>query len=98
MGKKPVFIRVDEGGELARSRDFCFLVQELGLILQTTRGYASSLNGKSEVSHRLVKNMVRSILQSRGHQDDKWCSAYNYAFWLLCRLFNRRVSKTPYEA
>jgi hypothetical protein len=98
MGKKPVFIRVDEGGELARSRDFCFLLQELGLILQTTGGYASSLNGKSEITHRLTKNMVRSMLQSRGHQDDKWCFAYSYAIWLLRRLLNRRVSKTPYEA
>jgi hypothetical protein len=62
MGKKPVFIQVNEGGELARSRDFCFLVQELGLILQTTGGYASSLNGKSEVTHRLLKNMVQSML------------------------------------
>eukprot|EP00978_Attheya_sp_CCMP212_P030984 scaffold115760_cov65-Attheya_sp.AAC.3 len=98
MGKKPVFIQVDEGGELARSRDFCFLISELGLVLQTTGGYASSLNGKSEATHRLVKNMVRSMLQSRGHQDDKWCYAYSYTLWLLRRLLNRCVSNTPYEA
>eukprot|EP00978_Attheya_sp_CCMP212_P001981 scaffold4085_cov33-Attheya_sp.AAC.2 len=42
--------------------------------------------------------MVRSMLQSRGHQDDKWCYAYSYAIWLLRRLLNRRVSKTPYKA
>jgi hypothetical protein len=41
MGKMPVFIQVDEGGELARSRVFCFLDQELGVLLQTTGGYAS---------------------------------------------------------
>jgi hypothetical protein len=58
MGKKPVFIRVDEGGELGHSRDFCFLLQELGLILQTTGGFASSLNGKSKVTHCLTKNMA----------------------------------------
>eukprot|EP00978_Attheya_sp_CCMP212_P003351 scaffold6911_cov32-Attheya_sp.AAC.1 len=42
--------------------------------------------------------MVCSMLQSFGHQDDKWCFAYSYAIWLLRRLLNRRVSKTPYEA
>eukprot|EP00978_Attheya_sp_CCMP212_P004075 scaffold8800_cov58-Attheya_sp.AAC.4 len=43
--------------------------------------------------------MVRSMLQSRGHQDNKWCFAYScYAIWLLRRLLNRHVFKTPYEA
>eukprot|EP00978_Attheya_sp_CCMP212_P023543 scaffold72435_cov57-Attheya_sp.AAC.1 len=42
--------------------------------------------------------MVHSMLQSRGHQDNKWCYAYSYAIWLLHRLLNCRVSKTPYKA
>eukprot|EP00978_Attheya_sp_CCMP212_P000292 scaffold531_cov30-Attheya_sp.AAC.1 len=96
-GKNPIYIRVDEGGELANSTDFCKAVVGLDLILETTGGYASNLNGKNESMNDNAKGMVRTFLQARSHSDDKWCFAFCYAIWIIRRILNTRVKMTPYE-
>eukprot|EP00978_Attheya_sp_CCMP212_P035013 scaffold150155_cov50-Attheya_sp.AAC.1 len=67
MGKNPIYIHVDEGGELANSTDFCKAVVGLDLILETTGGYASNLNGKNESMNGNAKGMAHSKYSS---QDD----------------------------
>eukprot|EP00978_Attheya_sp_CCMP212_P033185 scaffold132841_cov57-Attheya_sp.AAC.1 len=89
MGKNPIYIRVDEGGELANSTDFCKAVVGLNLILETTGGYASNVNGKNESMNGNAKGMVRTFLQARSHSDDKWC--------IITRILNTQVKMTPYE-
>ena len=45
--KKVAFIRVDEDGALPRSSEFMRTCHKMNIIVQTTGGDASSLNGKS---------------------------------------------------
>jgi hypothetical protein len=97
MGKTPLYIRVDEGGELAKSSDFCRTVTGLNLILETTGGYASNLNGKNETMHGTSKDMTRALLQARSHRDDKWCFAFTYSIYIIRRTINARIKMTPYE-
>ena len=44
---KVAFIRVDEDGALSRSSEFMRRFHNMNIIVQTTGGYAYSLNGKS---------------------------------------------------
>eukprot|EP00978_Attheya_sp_CCMP212_P031386 scaffold118389_cov51-Attheya_sp.AAC.3 len=97
-GKTHIFIPVDEGGELTNSTDFCKAVVGLDLILKTTGGYASNLNGKNESMNGNAKDMVRTFLQDRSHSDDKWSFAFCYAIsWIIRHILNTRVKMTPYE-
>jgi hypothetical protein len=50
----------------------------MDLILETTGGYASNLNGKEESLNDYAKGMVRGFLMLRSHTDDKWCFAFCY--------------------
>ena len=47
--KKVAFTRVDEDGELSRSYEFMKTCHNTNIIVQNTGGYASYLNGKSEI-------------------------------------------------
>ena len=89
---------MDEGGELTCSADLVHLVvEELGIIVETTGGHASSINGKVERPHQTIKNMVRVQLISRGHSDELWCLCYQYTIWLIARILNRRVGTAPHR-
>ena len=63
--KKVSFIRVDEDGALERSSGFTKTCHNTDIIVQTTDGYASSLNGKSESPndgiHLNMSNFLRSL-------------------------------------
>eukprot|EP00978_Attheya_sp_CCMP212_P001958 scaffold4052_cov64-Attheya_sp.AAC.7 len=97
MGKNPIYICVDESGELANSTDFCKTVVGLHLILEITGGYASNLNGKNESMNGNAKSMVRTFFQARSHSDDKWYFAFCYAIWIIRCVLNTQVKMTPYE-
>jgi hypothetical protein len=69
----------------------------MNLVLETTGGYASKLNGKNESMNGNSKDMIRTFLQARSHSDDKWCFAFCYAIWIIRRVLNQRIKMTPYE-
>lgn len=60
-------LRVDEGGELSRSKDVIKLFIQQSITLQTTGGYNSWLNGKIELPHHTLTNMFNSALKDSGH-------------------------------
>ena len=60
--KKVAFIRVDEDGALARSSEFMRTCHKMNIIVQTTGGDASSLNGKSESPNKTLANITRALL------------------------------------
>ena len=66
-GKIVRIIRVDEDGALARSREFCKLIQKKNITLQTTGGYMSSLNGMVERPHRDAHKATRISIGSNSH-------------------------------
>ena len=60
QNKKDTFIWVDEYGSLARYSDFMWKCHNMNIIVQTTVGDASSLNGKS-----VIPNNTPAIYNNR---------------------------------
>jgi hypothetical protein len=65
-------IRVDEDGALANSTEFSDFLVDRKILLDTTGGYASFLNGKIERPHRTIAQMVRSLLLNSGLPSTLW--------------------------
>ena len=74
--KKVAFIIVDEDGALARSSEFMKTCHNMNIIVQTTGGDASSLNGKSESPNKTLANITRALLLNSSHKKELWCFAY----------------------
>ena len=86
--KKSAFIRVDEDGALTRSSEFMNTCHNMNIMVQTTGGYASSLNGKHEIPNKTLANITRSLLLKSSHKKELWCFSYQCAIWLSCRTEN----------
>ena len=69
-------IRCDEDGAFIRCTEFCkVMLESLGIPLQSTGGYASSINGKAEAPNRTVKRGIRAMLMGSGFPDTAHCFA-----------------------
>ena len=90
-------VRFDEGGELARSYEVNQLLISLNVIMETTGGYSSHLNGKDERQHRTHAEAVRSMLYLAGLPESFWCLALAYHTFLQRRWCNYPETVTPYE-
>ena len=56
QGIEIIELRVDEDGSLANSTEFMTMCRDdLNLTVQTTGGYASTINGKAETPNRTIK-------------------------------------------
>ena len=66
--KKVSFIRVGEDVALARSSEFMKTCHNMNIIVHTTVGYASSLNGKYESPNNTLSNITRAILMNSSHK------------------------------
>ena len=82
--KKVTFVIVDEDGELERSYEFMRTCHNMSIIVQTTCGYASSLDGKSESPNKTLANITRTLLLNSINEKELWCCAYQYYVWLSC--------------
>ena len=89
--------RFDEGGELARSYEVNKLLISLNVVMETTGGYSSHLNGKDECQHRTKAAVVRSMLYLTGLPEKYWCLALAYCTFLQRRWCNYPETVTPYE-
>ena len=77
--KKVVFIQAHEDGSLQISRGFMNTCHNMKIIFQSTGGYASSLNGKSESPNKTLYNITRDLILNSRHMKELWCFAYQYA-------------------
>ena len=68
----------------------------MNIIVQTTGGYASSINVKSENPDRKLSNITRDLLLKSIHNKELWCFAYQYAIWLSHQTENRLCGDVPY--
>ena len=93
---KAAFIRVDEDGALARLSHFMKTCHNMNIIVQTTGGDASSLNGKSESTNKTLANITRALLLNSSHKKELWCFAYQYAIWLSRQNDNILRGDVPY--
>ena len=76
--KKVAFIRVDEDGSLARSSKFMRTCHNMNIIVQTTGGDSSSLNGKSESPNKTLANIKRALLINSSHKKN---TDFTIAHW-----------------
>ena len=96
QGLEVIELRVDEDGSLANSTEFMAMCRdELNLTVQTTGGYASTINGKAETPNRTIKRMIRTMLIGAGLPDELWCFAFQYAIFLLRNRYNRLIDSVP---
>ena len=51
----------------------------MNIIVQDTGEYASSLNGKSEISNKTHDNIIRAIILNSSNKKEFWDFAYQYA-------------------
>ena len=79
---KVAFIRVDEDGLLAISYEFLNTCHNMNILVQTTGGDASSLNGKSESPNKTLDNITRAIFLNSSHNKELFYFAYQYAIWI----------------
>ena len=59
--KKVAFIQVDEYGSLSRYYEFMNICQNITIIVQTTSGDVSSLNGKIVIPNKTLPNNTRDL-------------------------------------
>ena len=85
----------DEGINLTKLVDFMITLHDLHMIVETTGGYESTINGKLELPNWKFKNMLHSQLISRFHNEKLWCFFYQYSGWLVRRLINKRIGNVP---
>jgi len=98
QGKKIHFVRFDEGGELARSYDINkMLVEEFKVVMQSTGGYASHLNGITERGHRTDSDAIKTSLYAAALDDEFWCFALLYDNYVNRRWCKYPDTVTPYE-
>ena len=70
--KKAAFVQVDEYGALERSSGFMKTCHNMNIIVPTTGGDASSLNGKSESPNITLANITGDILMNSSHKKELW--------------------------
>ena len=98
LDKQVNFVRFDEGGELARCEELNgMLVDEFNVVMQTTGGYASHLNGVTECGHMSTSNSVRTSLYAAGLDDTYWCFALMHSNFINRRWCRLGETQTPYE-
>ena len=66
--KTVAFIRVEEDGEISRYSEFMRICHNMNIIVQTTGGDVSSINGKIESPNKTLYNIMRALLLNSSHK------------------------------
>ena len=89
-------IRTDEDGALVGNTEFCAtMYKSLGVVLQSTGGGASTINGTVESPHRTIKRMTRAQLIGSLLSNTLWCFSGQYATFTYNNCINRTTNKPP---
>ena len=79
--KKVALIRFDEYVEVAISYEFMNKCHHMNIMVQSTGGYASYLNGRSENTNNTLHNITRALLLNSSNKKYVWCFAYQYTIF-----------------
>lgn len=89
-------IRTDEDGALINNTEFCKLIyRQLGMVIESTGGYESSLNGAAESPTKTIKKMTRASLIGADMPDTDCCFAMQYSACVNNQILNRMSGKVP---
>ena len=98
VNRQPHEIRVDRGGELAKSSEFVEFWFNLGVVVNDTGGHASFLNGKVERPNQTIMAGVRALLITKNAPLTNWCEALSYYNQIYDMTLHRAIDDTPYHA
>jgi len=91
-------VRFDEGGELDRSKEVTQrLVEDFQVIMQSTGGCASHLNGCTERGHRTDTDSIKTHIYATSLDDHYWCFALLHSTFINRRWCRYPSTVTPYE-
>ena len=92
-------IRTDQGGELARSKEFRKVVEAASYSIETTGADNSSQNGIVERPHQTLANMMRTCLEDANLGPEYWSDAILHCLFVKNRLPHKAFAykSTPYE-
>ena len=89
-------LRGDEDGAFIGNTEFCgTMYKSCGLVMESTGGYASTINGKAESPHRTTKKTIRSMLMGANLDDAFWCFTGQYGTLGYNQCKNRVTGKIP---
>ena len=95
INKKIKVLRSDGGGEYESPfGEFC---SQHGIVHQTTAPHSPQQNGVAERKNRTLKEMMNAMLISSGLPQNLWGEAILSANYILNKLSQNKLDKTPYE-
>ncbi len=91
-------IRMDQGGELARSLALLDLVlRKHNYVLEPTGADSPSQNGSVEIYNDKLAIRARTLLYGSGLPEKYWSSALMHSVYLHNRMVHATTRKTPFE-
>jgi hypothetical protein len=92
-------IRVDQGGELARSEKFrTKMLKDYQYVVEPTGADSPSQNGQVERYNHTLATIVRTLLYGANLPAKYWSVAAVHAVFLMNRRVHSTLRMTPYEA
>jgi hypothetical protein len=92
-------LRVDQGGELARSEDFrTAMLKEFQYVVEPTSADCPSQNGQVERYNQTLATITRTLLYGAQLPARYWSVAAVHAVYLMNRRVHSTIHKTPFEA
>lgn len=96
QGLPVIRCRSDEDGALINSTEFCKMMHKsLGITLESTGGYESSINGTAESPNRTTKRCIRANLMGSRLPDPFWCFAGQHSAVIYNQCLHRMTQKVP---
>lgn len=92
-------IRVDQGGELARSEEWrSMALNTYRYVVEPTGADSPSQNGQAERYNESIATTTRTLLYGADLTARYWSAAAIHAVYLLNRRPHSAINKTPFEA
>ena len=81
---------------MPRSPELVKTCHNMNIIVQTTGGDESSLNGERKRPNNTPDNIKRALLMKSIHKKELFCLSYQYAIWISCQTVNILHCDVPY--
>jgi hypothetical protein len=92
-------IRCDQGGELAKSKEWrTAMLENFGYYVEPTGADSPSQNGQVENYNDTLGTIVRTLLYGANLPPKYWSAAAVHGVYLMNRRVHKTIGMTPYEA
>jgi hypothetical protein len=96
LGYPCIRARTDEDGALINNTEFCAMMYKyLGMTMESTGGYESSIKGAAESPIKTIKRGIRADLIGSSMGDEFWCFAGQLTSTVYNQVMHRMTQKIP---